>query len=136
MAFTPKTWADGPSGGTPITAAELNRIEQGIDDADAAATAPVAWADVAGKPAVIAAGADQAAARAAIGAGTSSLGLGTSASTALAGNTPKLSSAAISAIAALTPVSVADATDEASAIALANACKSRINSIIAALKTA
>lgn len=27
MAFTAKTWADGPGGGTPITAAELNRIE-------------------------------------------------------------------------------------------------------------
>lgn len=44
------------------------------------------WADVTGKPAVIAAGADQAAARAAIGAGTSSLAIGTTASTAKAGN--------------------------------------------------
>lgn len=30
MAFEPKTWADGEEGGTPITAAELNRIETGI----------------------------------------------------------------------------------------------------------
>lgn len=30
MAFVKKTWADGPDGGTPITAAELNRIEAGI----------------------------------------------------------------------------------------------------------
>lgn len=44
------------------------------------------WADVTGKPAVIAAGADQAAARAAIGAGTSNLAIGTTASTAKAGN--------------------------------------------------
>lgn len=27
MAFEPNKWADGPDGGTPITAAELNRIE-------------------------------------------------------------------------------------------------------------
>src|SRR5690606_27872174 len=33
MAYTPKTWADGEAGGTPITAAELNRMETGIDDA-------------------------------------------------------------------------------------------------------
>ena len=42
---------------------------------------------IANKPAVIAAGVDAAAARAAIGAGTSSLTLGTTAGTALAGNT-------------------------------------------------
>lgn len=46
----------------------------------------VAWADVTGKPAVIAAGADQAAARTAIGAGTSSLTVGTTSTTAMAGN--------------------------------------------------
>ena len=27
MAFEPDKWADGEAGGTPITAAELNRIE-------------------------------------------------------------------------------------------------------------
>ena len=27
MAFEPNKWADGEAGGTPITAAELNRIE-------------------------------------------------------------------------------------------------------------
>lgn len=45
-----------------------------------------AWNDVTGKPAVIAAGADAAAARSAIGAGTSNLTIGTTASTAKAGN--------------------------------------------------
>lgn len=30
MAFEPKTWANGKDGATPITAAELNRIENGI----------------------------------------------------------------------------------------------------------
>lgn len=34
MAYTPKVWADGSGGGTPITAAELNRMETGIEDAD------------------------------------------------------------------------------------------------------
>lgn len=45
-----------------------------------------AWADITGKPAVIAAGADQAAARTAIGAGTSSVVVGTGATNAAAGN--------------------------------------------------
>ncbi|ANN76799.1 hypothetical protein [Bordetella flabilis] len=44
------------------------------------------WSTLPGKPAVVAAGADQASARAAIGAGTSNLALGTTATTALAGN--------------------------------------------------
>ena len=30
MVFEPKTWANGKDGGTPITADELNRIENGI----------------------------------------------------------------------------------------------------------
>lgn len=33
MPFTMKLWADGPSGNTPITAAELNRLETGISEA-------------------------------------------------------------------------------------------------------
>lgn len=44
------------------------------------------WSEVTSKPAVIAAGADQATARSAIGAGTSNLAIGTTASTAKAGN--------------------------------------------------
>jgi len=50
MAFEPKTWADGEEGGTPITAAELNRIEQGVKQASQPEPAP-AWGDVTGKPA-------------------------------------------------------------------------------------
>jgi len=46
------------------------------------ATFPTRWGDVSEKPAVIAAGVDQAAARASIGAGTSNLALGTVAGTA------------------------------------------------------
>lgn len=37
-------------------------------------------------------------------------------------------------IAALTPINTADATDEATAIALANATKAKVNAVIAALK--
>ena len=53
----------------------------------------VTWSTLSGKPAVIAAGANAAAARAAIGAGTSSLELGTTGSTAAAGNDARLSNA-------------------------------------------
>lgn len=34
MAFMPKEWKDGAAGGTPITAAELNRIEAGIAEVE------------------------------------------------------------------------------------------------------
>ncbi len=34
MDFNQKTWQDDQAGGTPITAAELNRVEQGIKDAE------------------------------------------------------------------------------------------------------
>lgn len=33
MAFEKKVWEDGEAGATPITAEELNRIEDGIDEA-------------------------------------------------------------------------------------------------------
>ena len=52
--------------------------------------AAVTWGTISGKPAVIAEGANAAAARSAIGAGTSNLALGATAGTALAGNTPVL----------------------------------------------
>lgn len=67
-------------------------LVQGGDPADQAppwapsGSVSVSWADITDKPAVIAAGATQAAARTSIGAGTSSLTLGTAAGTALAGN--------------------------------------------------
>ncbi|HYP72809.1 MAG TPA: hypothetical protein VEP72_01875 [Microbacterium sp.] len=33
MAYEPQVWADGEEGETPITAARLNHMEAGIDDA-------------------------------------------------------------------------------------------------------
>ncbi|WP_266032601.1 hypothetical protein [Brucella intermedia] len=93
------------------------------------------WDTLEGKPTVIAAGADQAAARQAIGAGTSNLAIGTTAETAKAGNYDAVAvMKAKSQIAGLTNVTAADATDEATAIALANANKAAINAVIAALK--
>lgn len=53
----------------------------------------VAWGNITGKPAVIAAGANATEARTAIGAGTSSLVIGTTASTAMAGDKFKQGSA-------------------------------------------
>lgn len=34
--YTPQSWADGQAGGTPITAARLTNMENGIDAVDAA----------------------------------------------------------------------------------------------------
>lgn len=39
VSFAKKTWKDGNGGGTPITAAELNRLEQGVADLTAAVNA-------------------------------------------------------------------------------------------------
>lgn len=84
--------------------------------------------------------ADAAAARTAIGAGTSSLVVGTTSTTAKAGNYAPTSaevSAGLKAktqVNALAAVTVADATDATTAAALANANKVAINAIIAALK--
>lgn len=64
----------------PALAKEVaSQIDGGADNT-------VTWDGVTDKPAVIAAGDTQAAARAAIGAGTSNLVIGTTASTAKAGN--------------------------------------------------
>lgn len=49
--YQPSTWQDYPAGNTPITAAQLNRIEQGIQSASPyVATTPPAdttrvWVD-------------------------------------------------------------------------------------------
>ena len=39
ISYTPTTWADGADGGTPITAARLNNIEQGVSAATKQANA-------------------------------------------------------------------------------------------------
>lgn len=70
--------------GAPII--RNNTMIQMMGTVTASSGGSVAWDNITGKPAVIAAGANAAAARAAIGAGTSSLVIGTTASTAMAGN--------------------------------------------------
>ncbi|ACH62773.1 hypothetical protein SEA_CACTOJAQUE_97 [Mycobacterium phage Cactojaque] len=80
---TTVTSVEGRSGDVDVTMDDIEGLQEALDEA----SAPATWDTLSGKPAVIAAGATQAAARSAIGAGTSSLALGTTASTALAGNT-------------------------------------------------
>lgn len=70
--------------GAPII--RNNTMIQMMGTVTASSGGSVAWDNITGKPAVIAAGANAAAARTAIGAGTSSLVIGTTASTAMAGN--------------------------------------------------
>src|SRR5690606_27641284 len=90
MPFVPKTdWEDLPSTATPVTAAELTRLEQGVSDVFDIAEAPVTAADISDASATgqaVLTAASQAAARTAIGAGTSSLALGATSSTAAAGD--------------------------------------------------
>ena len=85
MAYEKQTWTDGDAA-TPLSAARLTHIEDGIAAADTAALAAPLWGQVQNKPSVIAAGDDAAAARAVIGAGRSNLALGTTATTAKAGD--------------------------------------------------
>ena len=47
MAYTPSTWKDGPEGRTPITAAALTKIENGLSSAAAIADAASAKANAA-----------------------------------------------------------------------------------------
>lgn len=54
VTFAKKLWKDATSGGTPITAAELNRMEGGINDCatqinrlgDSVSRVPTFWGDV------------------------------------------------------------------------------------------
>lgn len=77
-AVTAATIQDGS-----ITEAQLNGAVQTKLNASGGTSA---WNDITGKPAVIAAGVDQAAARTVIGAGTSNLVIGTTSTTAKAGD--------------------------------------------------
>lgn len=93
MPYAKQTWADGQAGGTPISAARLNHIEDGVAAATATAEAAdtVTAANITDATAVgrnVLKATDAAAARTAIGAGTgnSNLALGTTGTTAAAGN--------------------------------------------------
>jgi hypothetical protein len=117
---------------------DLDKLFTGGGGSGTVSSEDITDATVVGKQLIVAA--TQVAARTAIGAGTSSLTIGTTASTAKAGNyvptTAEVGSAlkAKTQVNALAAVSVADATDGATAATLANANKAAINAIIAALK--
>lgn len=88
-------WGDHSSAGYVPSARTINSKALtgniSLDATDVGARADnwvPSWSDVSGKPAVIAAGEDQATARAAIGAGTSNLALGSTSTTAMPGDTP------------------------------------------------
>ena len=94
MAYTPQTWTDGSSS-TPLSAARLNHMESGIASAAATADAarPATWkpasTDITDSTATgrsVLTAASAAAARGAIGAGTSSLVLGSASDTAKPGD--------------------------------------------------
>lgn len=81
--------SSGGGGGGAVTSVNLQTGAVVLDAADVGAlpdTYEPSWDDVTAKPAVIAAGATAEIARTAIGAGTSSLALGTTGATAMAGN--------------------------------------------------
>ena len=100
--------------------AEVRTVVDGLESGGSS----VAWDDVTGKPAVIGAGATEAAARAAIGAGTSSLALGTGGTQAAAGNHTHAGLMTGSAAA------IADSAAEDVAALLAD-----FNALLAALRT-
>lgn len=81
--------AAGGTGGGAVDSVNGQTGAVVLDAADVSAlpdTYAPSWSDVTSKPAVIASGADQPTARAAIGAGTSDLAIGTTSTTAMAGN--------------------------------------------------
>lgn len=93
----------------------------------------VAWGNITGKPAVIAAGATATAARTAIGAGTSSLVIGTTASTAMAGD--KFTQGSAVPDVGLQTVSGEDATAVAtSATTAVNTVARKLNDLIVQLR--
>ena len=88
------------------------------------------WTTIAGKPAVVAEGADQAAARTAIGAGTSSIVIGTTATTAMAGN--RVFTGAQVALTGYAPV----AAGPVAAVDTTNQAIAKLEARIVALETA
>lgn len=95
----------------------------------------VGWEDVTDKPAVIAAGVDQAAARTAIGAGTSDLAIGTTASTAMAGN-KFTQGAAVTNVGSQTVAGEDAAAVATSATTAVNAVAGKLNDLLAQLRAA
>lgn len=118
--------------GAPII--RNNTMIQMMGTVTASSGGSVAWDDITGKPAVIAAGADATEARTAIGAGTSSLVIGTTASTAMAGD-KFVQGSAVSDVGSQT-VSGEDAVSVATSAATAvNAVARKLNDLLTQLRT-
>lgn len=82
MAYEKYTWVTGET----ITAELLNHMEQGIEETEQAIPPVITWENISQKPEFVAEGSTQEEARNSIGAGTSNLEIGTTSSTAAAGN--------------------------------------------------
>ena len=91
MAYTPQTWTDGSAGNTPISAARLTVMENGIAAASTPNAAAITDSTSVGRSVLTAT--DAGAARSAIAAGTSSLVLGTASGTAAAGDDSRITGA-------------------------------------------
>lgn len=89
----PTAWNDITDKPTSFAPSEHRHDASEIDNLPSGSGGSTAWDDIANKPAVIAAGATAAAARDAIGAGTSDLELGTTPDTAAAGDRQATTSA-------------------------------------------
>lgn len=111
----------------------LPRSLQNVDFGDLDIS--VGWGEVTGKPAVIAAGATQAAARTAIGAGTSSLAIGTTSTTAMAGN-KFVQGATVTDVGTQTVTGEEAAAVATSAQTAVNAVGTQLNALLAQLRAA
>lgn len=111
----------------------LPRSLQNVDFGDLDIS--VGWEEVTGKPAVIAAGATQEAARTAIGAGTSSLAIGTTSTTAMAGN-KFVQGAAVTDVGTQTVTGEEAAAVATSAQTAVNAVGTQLNALLAQLRAA
>nr|UVM86957.1 MAG: head fiber protein [Bacteriophage sp.] len=111
----------------------LPRSLQNVDFSDLDIS--VGWEEVTGKPAVIASGESQEAARTAIGAGTSSLVIGTTSTTAMAGD-KFVQGAAVTNIDSQTVTGEDAATVATSAQTAVNAVGTQLNALLAQLRAA
>lgn len=111
----------------------LPRSLQNVDFSDLDIS--VGWEEVTGKPAVIASGESQEAARTAIGAGTSSLVIGTTSTTAMAGD-KFVQGTAVPNVGTQTITGEGAAAVAASAQTAVNNVASQLNALLAQLRAA
>lgn len=111
----------------------LPRSLQNVDFSDLDIS--VGWEEVTGKPAVIASGESQEAARTAIGAGTSSLVIGTTSTTAMAGD-KFVQGTAVPDVGMQTITGEEAAAVAASAQTAVNNVASQLNALLAQLRAA